>query len=73
VFSRQMWEKGQVKDSIQDRSRTWISVLACVGADRTALPPSLIYEALHGNIRDTWVEDIEVRKHEVFVASSPSR
>jgi hypothetical protein len=82
VFSRQIWDKKQVKDSIQDGSRTWISVLACVGANGTALPPSLIYEALppsliyealHGNIRDTWAEDIEVGKHEVFVTSSPSR
>jgi hypothetical protein len=73
VFSRQMWEKGQVKDSLQDGSRTWISVLACVGADGFALPPDLIYEALHSNIRDTWVEDIEVDKHQVFVASSPTR
>jgi hypothetical protein len=72
VFSRQMWDKGQVKDSIQDGSRTWISILACVGADGITLPPGLIYEALHGNIRDTWVEDIEVGKHEVFVTLSPS-
>jgi hypothetical protein len=72
VFSRQMWEKGQVKDSLQDGSRTWISILACIGADGTALPPGIIFEALHGNIRDTWVEDIEEDKHQVFVTSSPS-
>jgi hypothetical protein len=50
VFSRQMWEKGQVKVTLQDGSRTWVSVLAYVGADGTALPPSIIFEALHATL-----------------------
>jgi hypothetical protein len=42
-------------------------ILACIGADGTALPPGIIYEALYGNIRDTWVEDIKEDKHQVFI------
>jgi hypothetical protein len=53
VFSRASWESKQVTDSVQNGSREWILVLACICADGTALPLGLIFEALHGNIRDT--------------------
>jgi hypothetical protein len=53
VFSKALWESKQVTDSLQDGNREWVSVLACIGADGTALPPSIIFEGLHGNIRDT--------------------
>jgi hypothetical protein len=58
IFSRALWERKQVTDSLQDGNREWISVLACICADGTALPPGLVFEGLHGNIRDTWVEGI---------------
>jgi hypothetical protein len=69
VFSRALWEAKQVKDSLQDGKREWISVLACIGADGTTLPPGVIFEALHGNIRDTWVEEI-TRETQIFATSS---
>jgi hypothetical protein len=53
VFSRALWESEQVKESLQDGNREWVPVLACIGADGTALPPGVIFEGLHGNIRDT--------------------
>jgi hypothetical protein len=53
VFSRALWESKQVTDSLQDRNREWILVIACICADRTALPLGLIFEGLYGNIRDT--------------------
>ncbi|KAF1967778.1 hypothetical protein BU23DRAFT_482446, partial [Bimuria novae-zelandiae CBS 107.79] len=43
VFSRRMWEKKEVRASLQDGSCEWITILACVCADGAALPPSLIY------------------------------
>ena len=45
LFSRRMWEKKEVTASLQDGNREWITLLACVCADGTALPPSLIYQA----------------------------
>jgi hypothetical protein len=71
VFSRALWESRQVTDSLQDGNREWISVLACIGADGTALPPGLIFEGLHGNIRDTWVEEI-TEETPVFATPSPT-
>jgi hypothetical protein len=50
-----------------------VTVLACIKADGTALPPSIIFKAAQGNVRSSWVEDIELGKHEVMVTSSPSR
>jgi hypothetical protein len=72
VFSRRMWEKKEVTAAVQDGSREWITVQACICADGSALPPSVIFQAANKAIQSTWVEDIEVEKHSVSVASSPS-
>jgi hypothetical protein len=72
VFSKELYERKEVRDSLQDGSREWITVLACVGADGSALPPSLIFQAANGNIRSTWVQHIEAGQHDMFAASSPS-
>ena len=72
VFSRRMWEKKEVTASLQDGSREWITLLACVCADGSALPPSLIYQATNKAIQSSWVEDIKAGKHGVHVSSSPS-
>ena len=44
VFSKRMWEK-EVRASIQDGSREWITLLACICADGSHLPPSVTYQA----------------------------
>ena len=72
VFSRRMWEQKEVKAALQDGSRAWITLLACICADGSALPPGLIYEAANKAIQSDWVEDIKAGKHNVFVSSSPS-
>jgi hypothetical protein len=72
VFSRHMWENKEVTASLQDGSREWISLLACVCADGSALPPSLIYQAANKGIQSSWVEDIKAGEHGVHVSSSPS-
>jgi hypothetical protein len=45
IFSRKMWEMKEVRAAVQDGSREWITVLACVCADESHLPPSLIYQS----------------------------
>jgi AraC-like DNA-binding protein len=72
VFSRRMWEKGEVKASLQDGNRAWVTVLACVCGDRSALPPGLIYESANSTIQSSWVEEIKSGEHSVLVSSSPS-
>ena len=72
VFSRRMWEKGEVKASLQDGNRAWITLLACVCGDGSALPPSLIYESANSTIQSSWVEEIQSGEHSVLVSSSPT-
>ena len=72
VFSRQMWERKEVRAALQDGSREWITLLACVCADGSALPPSLIYQSTNKDIQSSWVQDIKARTHSVHVSSSPS-
>jgi hypothetical protein len=72
VFSKSVWVKKGVRAPIQDGNREWITLLACVCADGSALPPSIIYQAKNGAIRDTWVDEIESGEHSVHVSSSPS-
>jgi hypothetical protein len=72
VFSRKMWERKEVSAAIQDGSREWITVPACVCADGSHSPPSLIYQSAASTIQSGWVEDIEAKEHSVHVISSPS-
>jgi hypothetical protein len=72
IFSRKMWERKEVRAAIQDGSREWITVLACVCADGSHLPPSLIDQSTASAIRSSWVEEIEANEHSVYVKSSPS-
>jgi hypothetical protein len=53
VFSRRMWEKKEVRATLQDENRAWITLLACVCSDRTALPPGLIYESANNTIHSS--------------------
>jgi hypothetical protein len=72
VFSKQTWIQKGVRAPLQDGNREWITVLASVCADGSTLPPTLIYQAKNGAIRDTWVESITSGEHAVHVVSSPS-
>jgi hypothetical protein len=72
IFSKRLFKKKQFKQMLQDGNREWISLLACVCADGTALPPALIYAADSNNIQSTWVEDVKVGEHIAFFGVSGS-
>jgi hypothetical protein len=72
IFTKQRYEDGGVKQIIQDGNREWITTIACICADGTSLTPALIYQALTGNIQDTWLQDFNPAVHKAFFASSPS-
>jgi hypothetical protein len=58
VFSKAIWEAKLCTAAIQDGNREWITLIACVCADGSALPPALVYEGKSG-IQSSWVEGIE--------------
>ena len=72
VFSREQWDKKEVRDSLQDGSRDWITVLASICADGTPLPPGIIFAAKRGALYNTCVADVKAGEHDVFLTSSPS-
>jgi transposase len=69
LFSREMWEKKEVTAALQDGEREFITCLAAICADGSALPPGIIFAA-KANLRDTWVAGIEAGKHDVFCCTS---
>ena len=72
VFSRASVESKTRRQPLQDGNRQWVSILASVCADGSALPPGIIYPGAPNEIQSTWVEDIEPVKHSVFVTATPS-
>lgn len=72
VFDKVIYDQKRVTATLQDGSTEWITVLACVCSDGTALSPSLIFQSAAGALQSSWVEAIDPEKHSVFVTSSPS-
>jgi hypothetical protein len=72
VFSRRMWEKKEVRATLQDGNCAWMTLLACVCADGSALPPGLLYESANNTIQSSWVEEIKPGDHSVLVSSLPT-
>tara|TARA_R110002003_G_scaffold410_1_gene19556 strand:+ start:3648 stop:5516 length:1869 start_codon:yes stop_codon:yes gene_type:complete len=72
VFSRSAFEQGKLKHIVQDGNREWITTIACICADGSALTPTLIYQAQHGAVQDTWLQDFDASQHKAFFTSSLS-
>ena len=58
----------------QNRVSYWVCLpspsLIC--ADGTSLSPTLIYKAVSGNLRDTWLDDFEPSRQSCYSTSSPN-
>jgi hypothetical protein len=72
VFSKRKFDKGEVRASLQDGNRDWVTVIACVCADGGVLPPGVIYATAGKAIQSSWVKDIDPRKHSVHFTTSPT-
>ena len=70
VFNRAMWDRGELRAALQDGSRQWITIVATICADGTALAPGLIYSSDASTLRSAWVNDIEGQG--VFVTATTS-
>ena len=72
IFNRSSYEEGKRKSTIQDGSREWITLLACICADRSSLDPALIYRSASGSIQDSWLQALDHETHQIRISSSPS-
>jgi hypothetical protein len=72
IFSKQRYENDGLKRMLQDGNREWITTIACICADGSCLTPALIYQAVSGNIQDSWLQDFDPAEHKAFFTSSAS-
>jgi hypothetical protein len=63
--------QGKCRGTVQDGSREFISVLACVNATGECLPPALIYQGDSGDLQNTWLEDYNPEIDKAYFAVSP--
>jgi hypothetical protein len=50
IMTRKEYTSGQVQSNKYNRSREFISLLAAICADGTAVPPALIYKGSSGDL-----------------------
>jgi hypothetical protein len=72
VFPKDLKASGKLLAAGQDGSREWITVVATICGDGTALPPLLIYDSTSGSIQDSWVQDFDSNEHDAWFTSSAS-
>jgi hypothetical protein len=70
IMTKEAYTSGRCKQSAQDGSREFISLLACVSAIGRRLPSALIYQGEGYELMDTWVKDVIVTNEAHFAASS---
>jgi len=62
-------KSGRITHTMTDGNREFITLMACICADGTSLPVSLIYKGESHDLQDSWVDQIE-DSDEVFFAAS---
>ena len=70
IAPRKMLANKKLLGACQDGSREFITLVACICADGTALSPTLIYAGKSHDLQDSWVEDFDHSEDQAFFASS---
>jgi hypothetical protein len=70
IVPKQQLQADKILGWTQDGSRQWTSLLACICADGSVLPPALIYQASSGDLMDTWLDDFDSSTDQAYFASS---
>ncbi|KAF4547059.1 Hypothetical protein D9617_62g044160 [Elsinoe fawcettii] len=63
VFPKDLKASEKLPGAGQDGSREFITVVATICVDGTALPLLLIYDSTTGSIQDSWVQDFNSNEH----------
>jgi len=63
-------KNGQTPYARVDGSREWVTLIASICADGSALTPCLIYKGANGQVDTSWVSDAEPLEDKYFVAAS---
>ena len=70
IVSKKMLKNKKLLGASQDGSREFVSLLATICADGTALSPALIYEGKSHDLQDSWLEDFNASEDEAYFAVS---
>src|SRR5450432_1619573 len=57
-MSREALKAARITKVATDGNREFISLLACINADGTALPPALIYQGKSNDLQSSWLDEI---------------
>ena len=57
---------GRITHASQDKNREFISLLAYICPNKSALPPALIYKGDFETLQNTWVEDVTFQDEAFF-------
>jgi hypothetical protein len=68
-MSREAYEKGRCRQATYDRSREFITLIACISALGIAIPLVLLYKGISRDLQDTWVEDLREKDLFYFAAT----
>lgn len=69
-MTKTAFDQGRIQYFQQDGSREFISLLACVCADGSALPPALIYQGASNDLQSSWIEDLNETNEAYFTSSA---
>jgi hypothetical protein len=69
-MSKEAYDSRRVRQAVQDSSREFITLLACISAIGKALPLALIYKGESYDLQDTWVDEVGDQDITHFAASS---
>jgi hypothetical protein len=58
IMKRSVYESGKYRQSAQDSSREFITLIAYISALGKVIPLTLLYKGSR-DLQDSWVEDIE--------------
>src|SRR6266536_2230863 len=70
IMTRAALASGRITKAKQDRSREFISILACISAISRWIPPLLIYKGESGDLMSTWVDEVTTDSKAHFTLSS---
>ena len=72
IFSKEAVQRKRVLGHSQDGNREWITILATICANGSWIPLSVIFAGKEGPLRTTWVDDVELGRHDASFSTSPN-
>jgi hypothetical protein len=62
VFDKLLFSQRQFRQLLHDSNREWVMLLATICADRSHLPPGIIFPAAGRAVQASWVHSINLKK-----------